>query len=93
MGGIRRSSDEECTALGAVKATRRPVLLGLLRAVEIQASLRTAMLSRLRRFSPDFPTYGMYLFRHSFAKALIDRWASMPTIQNLLGHYVVCCWC
>lgn len=50
----------------------------------------TAIVSTMRRhlekFSLDLPFHGLYLLRHSFAKALLDRGAGMAMIQNLLGH-------
>ena len=32
------------------------------------------------------PTLGAYLFRHSFAKAMLDRGAPLTKIGDVLGH-------
>jgi integrase/recombinase XerD len=34
----------------------------------------------------SMPRYGAYLFRHSFAKAMLDRGASLLDIGAMLGH-------
>ena len=51
------------------------------------ASLRWVAAKYLRRSLGDsLPYYGGYIFRHSFAKAMLDRGASLLSIGTMLGH-------
>jgi integrase/recombinase XerD len=37
-------------------------------------------------FGDALPSYGAYLFRHSFAKVMLDRGAGLPAVSAMLGH-------
>jgi site-specific recombinase XerD len=51
------------------------------------ASLRLVAAKCLRKSLGDsLPYYGGYIFRHSFAKAMLDRGASILSIGTMLGH-------
>jgi site-specific recombinase XerD len=60
-----------------------------------RAPLRPLATSAIGSFTPRYlrqcfggslRCYGPYLFRHSFAKALLDRGATLPQVGALLGH-------
>jgi site-specific recombinase XerD len=60
-----------------VRAPRRPL------GDSVKVIVRVRL---LRHLGASIPHHGAHLLRHSFAKALLDRGATLPDIGGLLGH-------